>query len=156
MRGHLTYANVISTLCLVLVLGGGAAYAANTIFSTDIVNGEVKSADIGTGQVQSIDVKNAGLTGADVGQAQFINFTGSIGTIGANACTYKKVLGLPVDNKDHLVLTPSVTTAELDLIYTPVFDVSETGDMFIKVCNITNAPIDGDTTNFNLLLIDAD
>ena len=53
-------------LALFLVLAGGVAYAANTVFSTDIVNGEVKSVDIGTGQVQSADVKNEGLTGADI------------------------------------------------------------------------------------------
>jgi hypothetical protein len=56
----------MSTLALVLALGGGVAYAANTVFSSDIVNGEVKSVDIGTGQVQSVDVTNEGLTGADI------------------------------------------------------------------------------------------
>jgi hypothetical protein len=65
-RSHLTYANVASTLALVIAVAGGTAYAANTIFSTDIVNGEVKSVDIGTGQVQSADVKNEGLTGTDI------------------------------------------------------------------------------------------
>ena len=49
-----------------LVIAGDTAYAANTIGSTDIINGQVKSADIGTGQVQSIDVKSEGLTGDDV------------------------------------------------------------------------------------------
>jgi hypothetical protein len=156
----------MGALALFLVIAGGTAYAANTVFSSDIVDGEVKAADIATaavrspelatGQVRSSDVRDGGLTGADVGQAQFIDFTGSIGTINANACSSKKVTGLPIDNKDHFVLTPSVTTAERDLIYTPVFDQSETGDMFIKVCNITDAPIDGGTTNFNLLQIDAD
>jgi hypothetical protein len=53
-------------LALFLVIAGGTAYAANTIGSTDIINGQVKSADIGTGQVQSIDVKGEGLTGDDV------------------------------------------------------------------------------------------
>jgi hypothetical protein len=71
MRRHLTYSNVISTLCLVLILGGGAAYAANTVFSSDIVNGEVKTADIGNNQVRSVDVRNdtapaGGLTAADL------------------------------------------------------------------------------------------
>ena len=70
-RGQLTYANVISTVCLVLILGGGVAYAADTVFSSDIVNGEVKSADIGNNQVRSADVRddtlaNGGLGGADI------------------------------------------------------------------------------------------
>ena len=53
-------------LALFLVIAGGTAYAANTIGSTDIINGQVKSADIGTGQAQSIDVKDESLSGADI------------------------------------------------------------------------------------------
>ena len=56
MRRHLTYANVISTFCLVMVVGGGAAYAANTISSSDIINGQVKSVDIGTAAVATVDI----------------------------------------------------------------------------------------------------
>ena len=69
MQKHLTYANVMATLAVVLVVAGGTAYAANTIGSSDIINGQVKSADIGTGQVQSIDVKDDGLTAADVDES---------------------------------------------------------------------------------------
>ena len=70
-------------ICLLLILSGGTAYALdgkNTVFTDDIVNGEVHSADIGDGQVRSIDVandstafalkgmdvKNDSLTGADI------------------------------------------------------------------------------------------
>ena len=53
-------------LALFLVIAGGTAYAANTIGSTDIINGQVKSVDIGTGQVQSVDVKDDGLSSADL------------------------------------------------------------------------------------------
>jgi hypothetical protein len=71
IRNRLTYANVMSTLALVLALGGGVAYAANTVFSSDIVNGEVKSPDIGTDEVRSVDVRDdlmtgGGLSGADI------------------------------------------------------------------------------------------
>ena len=54
-------------LALFLVLTGGVAYAANTVFSSDIVNGEVKSVDIGDNQVQGVDVKDRSLNGADRG-----------------------------------------------------------------------------------------
>ncbi len=62
----------MGALALFLVLTGGVAYAANTVFSSDIVNGEVRSVDIGNNQVQSVDVRddslaNGGLTGADLG-----------------------------------------------------------------------------------------
>ena len=76
MRPRLTYANVVSTVCLFLILGGGAAYAANTVFSGDIVDGEVKTSDIATaavgtdeiaqGAVTSEKVRKDNLTGGDV------------------------------------------------------------------------------------------
>ena len=91
------------TLLAFVVLGGGAAYAANTVFSSDIVNGEVKQPDIaaqavgtdqvknnpiGTnditpsgvatdeianGAVRSADVQNDGLTGADILESSLQN-----------------------------------------------------------------------------------
>jgi hypothetical protein len=54
-------------LALSLVLAGGTAYAANTVFSADITDGEVKSVDIGDRQVQAIDVRDRSLRGADLG-----------------------------------------------------------------------------------------
>src|ERR1044072_8673700 len=66
VRRHLSYANVISTLCLILVVGGGAAYAANTIRSTDIVNGQVKSVDIGTSEVTPTDIADNAVSSAKI------------------------------------------------------------------------------------------
>lgn len=61
----------MGALALFLVVSGGVAYAANTVFSSDIVNGEVKSPDIGNNQVRSVDVRDdtlagGGLTSADL------------------------------------------------------------------------------------------
>ncbi len=56
--GRFTYANVMSTLAVVLALGTGTAYAANTVFSTDIVDGEVKTADLGDNSVTGGKVTN--------------------------------------------------------------------------------------------------
>jgi len=58
---RLTYANVVGTLALVIAVGGGVAYAANTVFSTDIVNNEVYSAD-----VRNDNLAGGGLTAADL------------------------------------------------------------------------------------------
>ena len=72
VRSRLTYANVVATLALVVALAGGTAYAANTVFSSDIVNGEVRSADISdTSGARSVDVRDdtlpgGGLTPADL------------------------------------------------------------------------------------------
>ena len=60
----------MGALALFLVIGGGTAYAANTVFSTDIVNGEVKSVDIGNGEVTTADIGNNQVRGADVGPDQ--------------------------------------------------------------------------------------
>jgi hypothetical protein len=63
IRHHLTYANVMATFAVFVVLGGGA-YAAfrlpkNSVRSRNIKNGEVKSPD----------VKDNGLTGTDIKEA---------------------------------------------------------------------------------------
>ena len=75
IRRHLTYADVISTLCLFLLVSGGTAVAlngSNTVFSDDIVDGAVKTQDISdTNGVWSADVRDdtlesGGLQAADL------------------------------------------------------------------------------------------
>jgi hypothetical protein len=58
--------DVFALVALVVAVGGTSAYAANTVFSSDIVDGEVKSVDIGNGEVNSADVKDQSLTTFDV------------------------------------------------------------------------------------------
>jgi hypothetical protein len=53
IRRGLTFANVCSFLALTIALGTGGAYAANTVFSTDIVDGEVKNPDLANYAVTS-------------------------------------------------------------------------------------------------------
>jgi hypothetical protein len=70
LRSRLTYANVISTLCLFLLLGGGTAVAlngSNTVQSDDLGPGaQVKAPDVADNAVNSSDVVNNGLTGGDI------------------------------------------------------------------------------------------
>ena len=58
-------AMVVSCIALLLSLGV-AARAANTVFSTDIVDGEVKHADLGNNSVTSINVYPQSLSLADL------------------------------------------------------------------------------------------
>jgi hypothetical protein len=58
--------NAIAFLALFVALGGTGAYAANTIFSSDIVDGEVKSVDIGNNEIGSADVKDNTINTFDV------------------------------------------------------------------------------------------
>jgi hypothetical protein len=85
IRRHLTYANVISTLTLFLVLGGGTALAAYVVSSNgqvgpdtisghkprtgdhaNIIGGTVNGTDIATGGVVGRNVSDGSLTGADI------------------------------------------------------------------------------------------
>jgi hypothetical protein len=69
LRLRLTYANVMSTLAVILVVGGGTAYAANTVFSGDIVDGQVKTADLGDAAVASTKLGGGAVTSDKVADA---------------------------------------------------------------------------------------
>ncbi|MGH2975082.1 MAG: hypothetical protein ACRDLL_09490 [Solirubrobacterales bacterium] len=68
IRRHLSYANVVATLALVLALGGGA-YAINRVDSRQIVNGSIRSVDLKNGKaVHAADVKRNGLRGRQINE----------------------------------------------------------------------------------------
>jgi hypothetical protein len=77
LRSKLSFANACSFLALVIALGTGGAYAANTIGSSDIIdesirsvdlnNGEVKVADIGQGAVATDELANGQVRNPDIG-----------------------------------------------------------------------------------------
>jgi hypothetical protein len=71
MKARLTYANVVATLCLALLLSGSAYAAAaqlskDSVRSKHIKNDTVKSKDVRDGTLTAVDVKDGTLTGADV------------------------------------------------------------------------------------------
>lgn len=78
LRPKLSYANVVSTLCLFLVLAGGAAFAAselpknsvgseqikrNAVTSAKVKNGSLRAADFAAGQLLKGDPGPRGATG---------------------------------------------------------------------------------------------
>ena len=65
-RAGLSFANVVSVLALFVALATGTAYAANTIFSTDIVDGQVKTVDLDNGAVAVAKIADGGITGDKV------------------------------------------------------------------------------------------
>src|SRR5688500_12645186 len=72
LRSHLSYANVMSTLAVALVIGGGAAYAANTVFSEHIGNNAVYGADVrddtlAGGGLGHVDIKGGAVRSSEVG-----------------------------------------------------------------------------------------
>ena len=69
---HLSYANVVATLCLVLIMGAGVAHAAglakNSVRSGHIKNGQVKTVDLAPNAVNGSKVKTNTLTGSDIAE----------------------------------------------------------------------------------------
>ena len=84
IRSHLTYANLISTLCLILILGGGVAYAANTVFSGDIVDNQVYSADVRNDGLSGGGLAAQDLQAGSVGTSEVLNDTLSGGGLTAS------------------------------------------------------------------------
>jgi hypothetical protein len=59
LRAHLSYANVVSTLCLFLLLGGGAAIAANQLGKNSVGSRQLRK-----NSVTAAKIKNGVVTGA--------------------------------------------------------------------------------------------
>ena len=74
-RVHLTYANVVSTICLFILVGGGAAYGAakvalpkNSVGTRQIKKGAIATPKIKANAVNSAKVADGSLTGNDVAE----------------------------------------------------------------------------------------
>jgi hypothetical protein len=100
LRKRLTYANVVSTLCLFLLLGGGAAFAAtklgkNSVGTKQLKARSVTGAKIKKEAVTAAQVKAGSLTGANIAG-------GSIGTanLADGSVNSAKVLDGSLTGKD--------------------------------------------------------
>jgi hypothetical protein len=99
IRRHLGYANVVSTLCLFILLGG-VGYAASKIGTSDLENGAVTAKKLHKKAVTTKKIKNHAVTDAKLAAASrarafaFIDFSGC--TASPHSCTIrraKNVLG---------------------------------------------------------------
>jgi hypothetical protein len=74
LRKHLTYANVVATICLFLLLGGATALAAgqlgkNTVGTKQLKKNAVTAAKIKKNAVTTAKIKKDAVTGAKVNEA---------------------------------------------------------------------------------------
>lgn len=74
LRKHLTYANVVATICLFLLLGGATAIAAgalgkNTVGSKQLKKNAVTAAKIKKNAVTTAKIKKDAVTGAKVNES---------------------------------------------------------------------------------------
>ena len=86
IRPRLTFANVCSFLALAIAISTGGAYAANTVFSTDIVDGEVKTQDLAADSVTSPKILDGGVKVTDINDGAVTN-----GKLGDGAVTSSKI-----------------------------------------------------------------
>jgi hypothetical protein len=77
LRRRLSYANVTATLALFVALSTGGAYAANTIFSGDIVDNEVYRADVRNDDLPGGGLAPADLAANSVGTSEASGLTGA-------------------------------------------------------------------------------
>jgi hypothetical protein len=73
IRQRLTYANVMSSIAVFLVLGGGAAYAAKKIGSHELRGGAVTTAKIKRNAVSRSKVKASAISTAKIAPAAVTN-----------------------------------------------------------------------------------
>jgi hypothetical protein len=66
LRPRITYANVVSTIALGLAIGGGTAYAATKIGTSNIRYHAVTGSKIANNAVTASKVKNSALSGSDL------------------------------------------------------------------------------------------
>jgi hypothetical protein len=133
MKLRLSYANVVSTIALFLVLGGGA-YAAlhlkkNSVKSRNIVNGQVKNQDLAANAVRGGKVKDDSLGGNDVdesslGEVPQAAQAGSAGIADNATNATNATEAANADKLDNLDSTAfgSVLTARITNIGTPPND----------------------------------
>lgn len=73
LRSSLTYANVVSTLCLFIVLGGTSyAVATGSIDSREIKNNSVASGDLRNNNLRGKDIRQGTLRSGDVANGSLL------------------------------------------------------------------------------------
>jgi len=85
LRSKLTYANVISTLCLFLVLGGGAAVAAGQLGPNSVGSTQLKNAAVTGPKIKKATIEATKLT-----QLAINTLKGATGPKGAKGATGAK------------------------------------------------------------------
>jgi len=124
----------IIVLTTLLLLSFDKAFAANTIYSGDIVNGEVKNADLGSNAVTSPKIQDGQVLNAD---------------LGANSVTTGKILDLTVGTDD--LANGAVTAVKLA---TGAVTSTSIIDGAIQSADLADLSIQGDKIAVGTITID--
>lgn len=99
VRKRLTYANVMSTIAVFLVLGGATAFAATKIGTSEIKAGAITSGKIAKEAVGTAKIKNGAVNASKIG-------AGAVGAAQINTT------GLTVPNATKAATADKATTAD--------------------------------------------
>ena len=129
IRKRLTYANVMSSIAVFLVLGGATAFAASKIGSSQIKSNAITTGKIKKEAVTTAKIKNNAVNGAKVnestlGEVPSATNSGNANTVGGN--TIKKMLYVANENApaqtvlslNGLTITVSCPSGEPEVIAT--------------------------------------
>jgi hypothetical protein len=84
LRSHLTYANVVASLCLFLLVGGGAAFAATQLPRNSVGTGQLKAGAVTSGKIAK---KTRNQLRGNRGPAGATGPQGKVGKTGAKGAT---------------------------------------------------------------------
>jgi hypothetical protein len=107
IREHLTYANVMSSIAVFLVLGGGAAYAAKKIGSNQLRGGSVTTVKIKKNAVTASKIKKNSVTTSKIATGAVTNAKIAAGSVDAT----KLVAGFTTPTADKLSHSANISAA---------------------------------------------
>jgi len=96
LQGRLTYANLVSTLCLFLVLGGGAAFAATQLPKNSVGPKQLKKNSVGGAKIKNGAVNANKLAAAAVTAGKIANGSVSTASLADNSVTSGKIVNAAV------------------------------------------------------------
>ncbi len=139
LRKGFSFANIFSFLAFTIAATTGGAYAANTVFSTDIVDGEVKRADLHGNVVNSAKIDDGSVRAADLlGGDSSDSISVSAGAVPNGSCSNFDLSVPGVAKKQAVVLSLRGRAPEGMLFYG--VRVPAAGHVTMKVCNLTGGP----------------
>lgn len=124
LRKHLTYANVMASIAVFLVLGGGAAFAAGKLAKNSVGTKQLKANSVTTAKIKKDAVTGAKVKESTLGEVPSATNAGNANT--ANGQTVHKIRGVLTEGQSNVPIatiagftlsaTCGVNDADLEII----------------------------------------
>jgi len=100
IRKHLTYANVISSICLFLLLSGGAALAASKLGKNTVGTNQLKKNAVTVAKIKNNAVTGPKITANAISSEKIAEGAVTLAKLGANSVDSSKVVDKSLTGKD--------------------------------------------------------